>query len=276
MAVTTTGSFTATLNPRRVLLAGDTHADIWHVQKLFEVAEADADVIVQLGDFGFWEHTDAGVEYLDHVEELAASFEMGLLWLDGNHENHQWLRQQYQPARVPGCKRAGHEQDAPHEHLVNPDGTWPIRDHIAYLPRGHRWTWQGVRFLAVGGAYSIDKKWRVPGLSWWPEEELTDDDVRRACRGGRTDVLLTHDAPLGAIPPGMRSIRASDANRQRVRQIVDHTRPVVQFHGHFHAFYTDQVTHPGGTTRVVGLASNIEADRSWAWLDLPELTWTLP
>ena len=37
-------------------------------------------------------------------------------------------------------------------------------------------------FLCVGGAVSIDKMYRTPCVSWWPEEEITHHDVVRNWR----------------------------------------------------------------------------------------------
>ena len=41
---------------------------------------------------------------------------------------------------------------------------------IAYLKRGKIYTIEGKRFLVLGGALSIDKEYRIPGLSWLKEE----------------------------------------------------------------------------------------------------------
>jgi hypothetical protein len=38
--------------------------------------------------------------------------------------------------------------------------------------------WNGVFYVA--GADSIDKKWRTPGKSWWPDEELSQDELTKA------------------------------------------------------------------------------------------------
>ena len=41
---------------------------------------------------------------------------------------------------------------------------------VAYLKRGRVYRIDGFRFLVLGGALSIDRAHRIPGISWWREE----------------------------------------------------------------------------------------------------------
>lgn len=69
-----------------------------------------------------------------------------------------------------------------------------VTDHIAVLPRGHRSTRttgteggappMSRSFVSLGGAPSIDYLWRRQGVSWWPSEQITDDDVAAVVAGG--------------------------------------------------------------------------------------------
>lgn len=52
----------------RVLLAGDTHGQAGWIKWLCKRAVSnDCEVILQLGDFGFWEHKPHGRVFLDDV-----------------------------------------------------------------------------------------------------------------------------------------------------------------------------------------------------------------
>ena len=42
------------------------------------------------------------------------------------------------------------------------------------LPRPARLRIGGRKILSLGGAASVDREWRVPGVSWWPDEVITD------------------------------------------------------------------------------------------------------
>ena len=70
---------------------------------------------------------------------------------------------------------------------------------IAYLKRGKVYTIDGFKILVLGGASSIDKNRRVPGLSWWPEENWSENEKREVFELLRTeysfDCVLSHTGP---------------------------------------------------------------------------------
>lgn len=114
------------------------------------------------------------------------------------------------------------------------------RPHITYAPRGARWTWRGIRFLAAGGAVSVDREWREPGETWWEEEAITEADVLRSIAGGPADVVVSHDSPAGVDAMGPETCGDKDAdpaswrNREQLRRIVDAVPPRLLVHGHYH------------------------------------------
>lgn len=61
----------------------------------------------------------------------------------------------------------------------------------------------GRSFASLGGAPSLDFQSRQQGKNWWPEEQMTPDDVERTIEGGSVDVLIAHDSPgtPWATPP---------------------------------------------------------------------------
>lgn len=247
-------------NQRRSLVAGDTHANLaWSVALCERAVREGASVIVQLGDFGFWEHRPIGVRFLDGLEAEVASRGLVWLWLDGNHENHERLL----------------------AYPVRDDGVRPVRDHLLHLPRGHRWEWAGVRFCALGGAGSIDRDHRTPGVSWWAAEAVSDDDIRRIIAEGPCDILLTHDVPRGLEPRPPHDTEWFEATpdvvaycrsqREQLARVFDALRPLLLVHGHWHVTNERVGTHPEGTPwRVAGLACDGVAG-SCAVLDLPAL-----
>src|SRR4051812_33047007 len=152
----------------KLLFAGDTHGNCSFVIQLLDQARNHGcDRVVQVGDWGAWEHEADGREFVRDVEKHAAKRGITVYWLDGNHDNTA-LTLKLHPDR-----------DDERFHVVT--------DHVRYIPRGHRWTWNGVRFAAFGGAYSVDKQWRpdkekarqAPGTLWFPGEEMTDEEFGR-------------------------------------------------------------------------------------------------
>ena len=56
----------------------------------------------------------------------------------------------------------------------------------------------------MGGAYSIDKYTRTEGLSWWNQEQPSDDEYKNAAknlkeRGFKVDYIITHTLPREMI-----------------------------------------------------------------------------
>jgi Calcineurin-like phosphoesterase len=225
-------------------LAGDWHGDTsWarHVIESARPAAAGRRVIIQLGDFGVWPGR-GGQRYLDSVARCLRDNNAVCLFLDGNHEDFPQLT----------------------SYPIDGDGLRQVRPGLFHLPRGTRWVWHGVRFLALGGATSLDRPWRTPMLDWWSDEELSPRDFDRAIAGGPCDVLLSHDAPAGVEVPNLppRStwdpveLHRADNHRSVVREIVDATRPAFIFHGHFHSRYDAQLELADGhTVNVTGLSN---------------------
>lgn len=244
----------------RLLLAGDVHGDGNHLLYLFKMAEQfDADRIFALGDFGFWEHRPDGIEFLQEAELMVDKFGFPLYWLDGNHENHSMLRKVYADKVVD-------------------EGMWEIRPGVLYSPRGNRFTWDGVKFMTVGGAYSIDKNYRRPGTSWWPQETLDNDDVLRAIDdGSKVDIILSHDLPAGIDMAAImrwrgfdyHTIPDSEQNRRRLRSICDAVLPDFLWHGHYHMNYFQELPIAFGNhlLKVRGLACNDMGQDSWTIID---------
>jgi Icc-related predicted phosphoesterase len=238
------------VDPVKVLFVGDTHANLnWTRFVIDSAKRLDADVIVQVGDFGYWEHTEHGRKFLDAVNEALAEADLDLIWIDGNHENHTVLRLNYGPGG--------------NFHDPTPDGFWRIRERVFHAPRGSRWTWHGRRFLACGGAYSIDRNWRRPGESWWPEETIDDEDVRRCIEGGQADVMVTHDTPAGvrghmgwATAGDKDNYPESMANRTQLRKVFDVAMPTLLVHGHYHHRNTTRL----GGCRIEGLARDDDGE----------------
>ena len=245
----------------RVALVGDTHGNkAWTRRVIGALGAERVDVIVQLGDFGWW----PGTWFAKDVSRAAFIAGVSVCFLDGNHENHEHLRF--------------------HASLRDPDRgpADPVEMYpsLWYLPRGCAWEWRGVRFRALGGAYSIDHGTRTPGHDLFPAEEVPSPaDAERAIAGGPADVLLCHDYPaLGYILKGRPLPEADDRASRQVQdmlaQVAEAIQPKLVVHGHWHHAYTVELDG----VSVVGLDCD-GTDQAIALLDLDTLQtteWSLP
>lgn len=226
----------------KFLIAGDWHGSFSQAEKVIRHAhEQGIDTIFQVGDFGIW---DNDKPFLNKMEFLLAQWNIEMYFVDGNHENFNML----------------------YEKKILDDGTRYVRDHITYIPRAYRWEWHGLTFLALGGAVSIDKNFRRPGRSWWPEEVLTDEDILTAQAWGSVDVMITHDSPASAPNSvtddwqgqlsamkyyGKESLASCTAHRKRLQEVTDVTTPRLLFHGHYHKSMTGVYLH-GDDKHTIG------------------------
>ncbi|WKT89579.1 metallophosphatase family protein [Microbacterium maritypicum] len=115
------------------------------------------------------------------------------------------------------------------------------------LPRPARLTIGGREVLSLGGAASVDRQSRIEGLTWWPDEVITDEHVVAAIAGGPADLMLTHESPANTPVRPVREIlrtnphrfpakalEASGASRARISEVWDAVRPELLAHGHLH------------------------------------------
>lgn len=236
----------------QILIAGDAHCDRKYISYLYETAKRlEVDKIFQLGDFGYWPKEFNGRRFLAHVSRCATKSGIPFYWLDGNHEDHKQL-----------------------QHLTRNDFI-EHEPNLYYSPRGHKWEWDGFKFMSMGGSYSIPTKWRIKDKTWFEDEELiNEDDVQAAIDAGRVDVLLSHDAPIRAdirtqyyIKGGvwLQKIRECDQQAEQLERICQAVRPRFVYHGHHHMNYmvNDSPSH----CRIRGLADNNDPSNSWTIFD---------
>lgn len=99
--------------------------------------------ILQLGDNGYFMPREMP-KTLQSARDILKEFGLWMRFVDGNHDNFTWL--------------AGLGAFAPDNGgAIIRDTEVALADNIWYLPRGYTWEWNGLRCMALGGAYSIDE-----------------------------------------------------------------------------------------------------------------------
>lgn len=274
----------------KILLAGDSHGNTKYIRQLIDIAKGeDCFGIFILGDFGYWEHQPDGVKYLDDINEYGVEKNVIIYWLRGNHDKLSLLEKQYSSKDSQGFVF--------------------IRDYVRFAPDGHQWIWDGHEFFVLGGAYSVDKEYRLhlekkkaekiveqntyrpknsqrsidtSGLLWFPEEELSDEDVSRILLNsyGPVDIMLTHDKPrASSLGSGFnrKDLVECHPNQDRIQVAINALRPKIVFHGHLHYPYIDHIRiSEREFVKVHGLDSDSQSRHSrhhrnsWTILDLSQ------
>ena len=175
-----------------ILLSGDFHANavselesITRETLIKQYTEKIYDEIkyhIILGDGGFlWPGNRAGD--VDNYKELS-SRPFPVLCVIGNHE--------------PMLGRP----DLPEIDIGIGEKVIVINEHdplVAYLKRGKVYNIENRKFLALGGALSIDREYRHPNTSWWKKEYWTETEMAELFllleNEKNFDYVLSHTGP---------------------------------------------------------------------------------
>ncbi|QNN98428.1 metallophosphoesterase [Streptomyces phage LilMartin] len=226
----------------KILVCGDWHGDTaWARKMVRRAVEHDSKLIMQVGDFGLWDHEVNGFNYLDALNDECRKHGVKVVFVAGNHEN--WDRLDW------------YEKNNPKTY----SGLTVIRSHIRYTGRVKRWSVNGKWFQAVGGAVSVDKQHRKLGKSWWSQEAVPERVVYGLEKAGRkSDYLLTHDAPTCApFRFRLKNDPDSEMHRQLMNRVGAVVQPTIWFHGHYHTWMENYpFMHQTGYSSVYGLDMN--------------------
>lgn len=169
-----------------IYFTGDTHGSYRSIFKFanrFHLLRTD--VIVILGDAGYnyygGERDAEAKLHLSHVKPT-------ILCIHGNHE--------IRPANIPSYKTKEWNGG-----IVWYEEEYP---NLLFAKDGEIYTLNGLNYLAIGGAYSVDKHLRIRrGAGWWEDEQPSDETkryVEEQIRAHKVDVILSHTCPRKYIP----------------------------------------------------------------------------
>lgn len=173
-----------------IYLTGDIHGDPTQVELFCSKMQlTENDTIVMLGDVGVNYYGGKRDRLPKHI---LSSLPVTFLCIHGNHE----IRPQNIPDYKPTIWNGGR---------VLVDEAHP---NIIFAEDGEIYDLDGKKALAIGGAYSVDKFYRLQrGFGWWADEqpsELTKRKVERVvseCKG--IDIILSHTCPKKYTPTEM-------------------------------------------------------------------------
>lgn len=258
---------------------GDTHGNI---NLMYAMALAwqkrtglELDLIVQVGDFGFWlsedtvdtmtrKHKERSNEKRaqakletqsicgDYPEYILGEQTVPIktLVLRGNHEDQEYLMQLERKL----------EHDHPEDYLTR---TIEVVPNMFYLPDGHVVDIDGVKFGGLGGNFSI-KTWE--NWDYWDEERhkrVRYGEKRRlnhftrdraeALRREKMDVLLFHDAPTHMDLQGAKGlVLPKDEMTEKIYhqfgspqllELIEDIKPKRVFCGHWHQYRKKGFNH---------------------------------
>lgn len=172
-----------------IYITGDTHGNLDRIVTFYEDNHLkDKDVIIILGDVGLNYYKDS--RSFKSKTYYTSRIGCDLLCIHGNHEqNPEYMDSMKEKEWKGGIVL--YEEDFP---------------HILYAKDGEIYDLDGKKAIALGGAYSIDKNYRLMmGWNWFSDEQMTPEVMKRceenlAKEGWSIDYVLSHTVPLSAEP----------------------------------------------------------------------------
>ena len=172
-----------------IYLTGDIHGNplpIINFCKKIELTKED--IIILLGDVGVNYYTGSRD---NRIKAKLAKLPVTFLCIHGNHE----IRPQNIPSYEPMLWNGGR---------VLVENKHP---NILFAEDGEVYDLNGYKALAIGGAYSVDKFYRLArGFGWWADEQPSDEikkKTEQVIDKNNIDIVLSHTCPGKYIPTEM-------------------------------------------------------------------------
>jgi len=147
-----------------------------------------------------------GKEMYDKIKYHIILGDAGFMWPDNNYKdknNYKKLSERPFPVL---CVLGNHEpiygvNNIPQDDIGLGENVYVIKDKpfVAYLKRGKVYTIDGIKFLVLGGALSIDKCNRTSGKTWWENEYWSEQEKKELFELLETDnsfdCVISHTGP---------------------------------------------------------------------------------
>ena len=204
-----------------IYITGDTHRDF---RRLNNLCLSTNDMIIVLGD--------AGINYYLNEEDYKykqylSKFKIKIFCIRGNHEERAEKINTYKETDMFGGKVFVEEE-------------FP---NLIFAKDGEVYNIDGNKVLVIGGAYSIDKRYRILcGYPWFPGELLSKEEMQKILskvKGNSFDVVLTHTSPYKYEP---REMFIKGVNQSMVDKSMEHFLDKIEeniyykkwYCGHYH------------------------------------------
>ena len=204
-----------------IYITGDTHRDFSRIYKL----KKDTDnMLIVLGD--------VGINYCLNEEdknckEYLKKLKLKLFCVRGNHEERPENISTYKEIEMFGGKVFIEEE-------------YP---NLIFAKDGETYNIDGKKILVIGGAYSVDKQYRLlHGYKWFKDEQLTNKEmitILDKVKGKHFDIVLTHTCPYKYEP---REVFMQGLDQSKVDKSMEHFLDEIEenisydkwYCGHYH------------------------------------------
>lgn len=200
------------MKEHKILMVGDLHGRFGDLNAL--ISKERPSMVIQVGDFGWWPKQFNTMYKDEHgrIKRWVVEFKnkaTDIYWCAGNHEDWDSL-------------------DAITDNQVRP--------RVFYMKRGSTLTLpDGRNVLFMGGAHSIDKKYRTPGHDWFPQETITQRDIEEL-PDVHIDMVVSHTAPNEFKVADYHEDYGHDPSRDALSYVLNKYKPKRWWFGHMHKY----------------------------------------
>jgi 3-oxoacid CoA-transferase subunit A len=174
-----------------IYVTGDTHGSFERVEKFCKrMKTSREDILIILGDAGI----NFNGRLLDCFKKtLLEALPITIFAIHGNHEQRPYTIDSYREQLWHGGT-VYYEEEFP---------------HILFAKDGEIFHLDGRKTVVIGGAYSIDKEYRLTyGYGWWEDEQPSEEikqyvEAQLAAANWEVDIVLSHTTPLKYEPVEM-------------------------------------------------------------------------
>lgn len=171
-----------------IYITGDKHANF---KEIFDFCYTNKttlnDVLIILGD--------AGINYyaseLDYIlKDSLLQYPITFFCIHGNHEERPENIKSYKTKRF-------------HNGIVYYEENYP---NILFAKDGEVYNFNNHKVLVIGGAYSIDKYYRLArGYNWYKSEQPSEKTKNKIVKilknlDNKIDIILSHTCPYKYLP----------------------------------------------------------------------------
>ncbi len=184
------------------------------------------DYLIVCGDFGgVWAGDNVrqrGKRDLDVLREMSETCPCTILFVDGNHENFDLLHKYPKTTLLGG-------------------NVSEIYNDIFWLHRAEVFKIGASKIFTLGGGTSHDVEYRIPGVSWWQDEELNREEIDKAIsvledNDWKVDYIITHAGPSTAryILYGQNCVYYPEGHSSVLEEIYRRAEFKHWYMGHYH------------------------------------------
>ena len=210
-----------------IYITGDKHADFREVLYFcYANKTTQEDVLIVLGDAGINYYAS---ELDNNLKNSLKEYPITFFCIHGNHEERPENIKTYKTKKF-------------HDGIVYYEEEYP---NILFAKDGQVYNFNNKKVLAIGGAYSVDKYFRLSrGYNWYESEQPSEETKKKIKNvlknlDNKVDIILSHTCPYKYLPremflDGIDQSTVDNSTEYFLDEIEESTEYKLWYCGHYH------------------------------------------